>query len=85
MSSIGLNTPTPSPRKIICVFHKKNNGEINMLLFLIGFFLDNAHNIYNFHKNNKTGRKVNRRYLIQLSWKIVVSIKELQINSKVLG
>ena len=56
-----------------------------MLLFLIGFFLDNAHNIYNFHKNNKTGRKVNRRYLIQLSWKIVVSIKELQINSKVLG
>ena len=56
-----------------------------MLLFLIGFFLDNAHNIYNFHKHNKTDKKVNRHYLIQLSWKIVVSIKELQINSKVLG
>ena len=85
MSSIGLNPPTPSPQKIFCVFHKKNNGDINMLLFLIGFFLDNAHNIYNFHKHNKTDRKVNRRYLIQLSWKNVVSIKELQINSKVFG
>ena len=56
-----------------------------MLLFLIALFLDNAHNIYNFHKHKKTDMKVKRRYLIQLSWKIVVSIKELQINSKVLG